>query len=129
MPYQIEWEPNGLRCRVYGQASITDVVQMFEEVASHPRFVNLRYRITDFSDVTSHQSSEGEVEDVVGLDFAHSLTNAQMLKAAVATDPSILILLNHWSKTNAHPERLGVFQSLTEATEWVFKHPLMLKWN
>lgn len=127
MPYQIEWEPKGLRCTVYGEASMADVVQMFEEVAAHPRFVNLRYRITDFSGVTGHHSNEEEVEDVVGLDFAHSLTNSRMLKASIATDPSILLLLNHWYKTNAHPERLGVFRTMEEAREWIFKHPSMLK--
>ena len=96
-----------------------DVSRMFEEVAAHPRFAVLLYRITDFLDVTAHSATKDEVEDIVGLDFAHSLTNKRMLKASVATDLTILSLLNHWYATNAHPERLGVFTSVADARKWV----------
>jgi hypothetical protein len=96
-----------------------DVARMFEEVAANHRFATLLYRITDFLDVTAHSATKDEVEDIVGLDFAHSLTNKRMLKASVATDPTILALLNHWYSTNAHPERLGVFTSVADARVWV----------
>jgi hypothetical protein len=45
-----------------------------------------------------------------------------MLKASVATEPKMLALLNHWYKTNAHPERLGVFTSVAAARKWVADH-------
>lgn len=63
--------------------------------------------------MTAHSATKEEVEDIVGLDFAHSLRNKQMLKASVATDPKLLALLHHWYRTNANPEGL------------VFLHPLM----
>jgi hypothetical protein len=99
-----------------------DVARMFEEVAVHPQFGDLLYRITDFLDVTSHSATREQVEDIVGLDFAHSLTNKRMLKASVATEPKMLALLNHWYRTNAHPERLGVFTSVADARKWVAEH-------
>jgi hypothetical protein len=96
-----------------------DVAQMFEDIAAHPQFEVLQYRITDFLDVTAHSATKEEVEDIVGLDFAHSLRNKQMLKASVATDPKLLALLHHWYRTNANPERLGVFTSVDDARGWV----------
>ena len=121
MPYQIDWEPNGVRCKAHGSASIGDVARMFEEIAAHPKFEVLQYRITDFLDVTAHSATKEQVEDLVGLDFAHSLKNKQMLKASVATESKMLALLHHWYGTNANPEQLGVFTSVADARRWVIE--------
>ena len=122
MPYQIDWELKGVRCKVHGNASIGDVARMFEEIAAHPQFEVLQYRITYFLDVTAHSATKEQVEDIVGLDFAHSLKNKRMLKTSVATEPKMLALLHHWYRTNAHPEQLGVFISVADARKWVAEH-------
>ena len=119
MPYQIDWEPKGVRCKVHGNASVGDVARMFEEVAAHPQFADFLYGITDFLEVTAHSADKGQVEDIVGLDFAHSLKNKRMLKASVATEAKMLALLNHWHRTNANPDQLGVFTSVADARKWV----------
>lgn len=119
MPYDIKWEKQGLVATFTGACTIQDVRLAYEEIGADNRFDDLRYQIFNYLGVTHQDVTEAQVNEIVGLDFAHYLTNPRVLHVQVSCDPRIDELIRLYIRTNANPDRQFHCESMEVAREWL----------
>ena len=119
MPHTITWEGTGAYVKFSGRVSIGNIHGMMEAIGADPCFDKLRYLLIDYLDVAEPDVTIDEVEVAAALRFAHGMTNPRYIHAAVARDPKILGLLQHFKSAVVHPERVAYFTSIGQAREWV----------
>jgi hypothetical protein len=119
MPYQITWEDRGLVAKFTGPCSIKDVLHSYEAIGRDPRFDDLLYQIFDYLDGQPHNVDPSEVDELVGLSFAHSLTNSRVLQVSVAVDPNVVALIDRYIDTHTHPERQHHCDTVAQARDWI----------
>lgn len=119
MPYHLTWEPKGLIATFTGVCSIDDARRAYEQIGADPRFDDLQYQIFDFLGVTDQDVTEEQVEEIVGLDFAHFLSNPEVIHVQVSNDPRIDHLIALYIRQNANPERQHHCNSLAQARAWI----------
>lgn len=126
MPYRITWEQNGVYCQFWVDIETANIIAMLREVSSDRRFDAIRYWLTDYLAVTQAPVSAQEVDEIIGLEFAHNCSNSRHYAVAVANDAGILALLNYWTAHHPDRDQLAYFTRLEAARAWIAAQPPIL---
>jgi hypothetical protein len=122
MSYNITWEPRGLVATFTGPCSVKDVLHAYETIGKDRRFDELRYQIFDYLGAHPEGVDVADIEQLTGLDFAHSLTNPGMLYVSVAVNPQVVQLIRHYISIKVNPDLHLYCATLAQARDWVRSH-------
>lgn len=123
MPFEIEWEPRGLRTRFHGLVSGADILRHSTAIDNDPRFDSLRYVIADFLEADLHSISETDVMLVSANDYGAAHTNPNIRVAIVTTDERVRSLARLYAAPPLEPYPTEVFRSVVEARDWIERQP------
>jgi hypothetical protein len=108
MPYTIEWEAAGVIKRFTGMVTGPELVASVNEIASHPRFRELKYELSDYLQ-----------SEVRAVRISSYQTNPHIRVAIVTHHPDIeqRIYSTIAAKLTLHQTK--VFPSITDANLWL----------
>jgi hypothetical protein len=117
MPYEIRWEENGgVYLRFWGWVSKEELQRPRQEIAGDSRGSQLRYDITDFSDVTKYDVTAFDALLLAAKDHYMSY---QYL-AIITTNEGIKDLASKYAKSPLMTKRdVCIFSNLSDARSWV----------
>jgi hypothetical protein len=122
--YEITWEePVGFYARFTGWVTPESAAQVALELASDPRYTDLRYAIIDLTDAPGHtfrRDDRNEVANAMVQAIGAGMSNRWLAEIAVATDPKMLNFLSTYASLTNRP--FYVFDSLPEARRWLALH-------
>jgi hypothetical protein len=119
MPCEIAWEPKGV-CKTYsGFVTSQEFMQSIARFQSDPRFDDCRYSLNDLTAVEGHSITEADVTRFAAFAIGAYHSNPNVRIAVVATDPSILALLDLYMAPGHSPYPLRIFPVLAEARTWL----------
>lgn len=116
--YSLEWEPNGVYWKYYGDVSGKEIIEASIIIYSDPRFDNLRYKMVDFLDTQSIQMDADEIAEIAYQHRAAALSNLDVKTAIVTTESGIKKALSFASFFKDSSWEVKVFQDLAEANNW-----------
>lgn len=119
MAYEINWEPKGV-CKTYsGFVTSQEFMQSIATFQGDPRFDDCRYSLNDLTAVEGHSIAEADVKRFAAFAIGAYHSNPNVRIAVVATDPSILALLDLYTAPGHSPYPLRIFPALAEARAWL----------
>lgn len=127
MPYQASWKDRGVYVRFWGNPTRTDLFSAVDEVAADPRFDDIRFRISDFTGLTSLDIDSQDIRVVSAMTIAHRLTNPRMLDVSIADAPEIQALLADWKATHPAPHLAAIVPTKEAARHWIANHLHLLQ--
>lgn len=83
--HEILWENNGVYWKYHGDISGKEIIEVSKLIYGDPRFRNIKYKLVDFLDIESIKLSKDEVEEIVNLHRAASLSNTNIENAVVTS--------------------------------------------
>lgn len=125
MGYSVTWEDRGVTVEYFGHVSPQEMHESVEKVAADERFDRIRYRINDFSRVTSFDWSEADLERTAAVSWAASLSkttprgSAGDLIAHVVTDPRLVEPIDAYHAQGIVPYRYRILPSIDAARAWI----------
>lgn len=126
MPCQLQWEPCGVVCRFTSEESARAVIRALEAIGADMRFDRLRYVICDFLDGQDRGTAEADIEEIMALVFAHSLSNPNIHYASIAVDPQVRAMVRRYERMLGRPDRHLLCASESEARAWLGLAPAPL---
>jgi hypothetical protein len=118
MSFRISWEDKGAYCQFFGDCTVSDILDVLEQLGVHPRFTGFHYAIHDFLAVSRHRLTPHDMEIVAAMDYAIRLSNRRIHVACVAV-PAIAPLWRSYARRMASPERSALFPELQQARGWI----------
>lgn len=120
MPYEIHWEPTGVRWIYRGTLSDEDVLESNREVNEDPRFERILYQIVDLRAVERFAATAATVREVSRTDTNLSADNPQIRVAMVAnTDLTRGMAQVYQLACGEDAWDVEVFDTIEEAREWL----------
>lgn len=119
MPYDLTWEPRGLYRRYWGDVTISERRESFEQIFADPRFDDLHFCITDYLDVRTYEVTPEATEEIAALHIGPAQTNPRMLIAAVVTDPKIMQAIEHFIALDMTSTPYRTFSKVAAARAWI----------
>lgn len=121
MALTLDWTDIGVVKQFHGAITSRELRDSAENLSSDSRFYQLRYIITDFSDVSACDFSHIELEWYAALRIGMALANRRIRWAYVVGDGYIYRLGQYLiSELYSVPDAaVGVFGKSDEAAEWV----------
>ena len=83
MPHHIDWERDGAFIRYSGAVSNAEIVEILHEISGHHGLGEMKYRVSDFLEVTSFDVDTTGVEYVSAMHEVFALTNPRIKLAWV----------------------------------------------
>lgn len=119
MPYTIEWEAAGVIKRFTGMVTGPELVASVNEIASHPRFRELKYELSDYLQSEGTDFSQNALNEVRAVRISSYQTNPHIRVAIVTHHPDIeqRIYSTIAAKLTLHQTK--VFPSITDANLWL----------
>jgi hypothetical protein len=118
MAYQNIWEKRGIYRRYEGVVTGSDLLSAIHEIEGDIRFDQIRYVINDFLAVSEQAITQEELEEVAALDYATSLSNANIRLAIVTADPLLLEIADRYRALSDSPYPTRTFAQLRAARVW-----------
>lgn len=119
MPYDLIWEPRGLYRRYWGDVTIAERRESLERAFADPRFDDLLYVITDYTDVQDYEITSEATIEIASLHVGLAATNPRLLIAAVVTDPRIVQAIEHFMSLDLNKAPYRIFSTLPAARDWL----------
>lgn len=119
MPFELSWEPRGVYRRYHGRVMVAERLRSLQMICADPRFDDLRYTITDFTEVSDFEVTERSTEEIAALHVGPLHTNPRIVIAAVAVQPEVLEAIRHFIELGFTDRPYRVFATLAEARNWV----------
>ena len=119
MAFDISWEPRGLVRRYWGDVTIAERRESFEQIFADPRFDELQFTITDYLDVRQYEITSEATEEIAALHIGAVQTNPRILIAAVATDARVIEAIQHFIQLDMTPSPYRIFSSVADARAWI----------
>ena len=94
MPYELIWEDRGVLCRFRDVVTDDDIVESSLERYSDPKFENIEYELSIFSDFVVFEASVETVRRAAMMDVQASERNPKIVVAIVASQRVIRGLAN-----------------------------------
>lgn len=123
MPYRITWEPRGVYRTYFGNVTIDERRQSFDEICTDPRFDALRFSITDYLAVQQYEVQSEATEEIAALHVPASFTNPNILIAAVVDQPPIIEAIRHFMALRMARYHYEMFATVAQARHWIATHP------
>ena len=123
MPYQIQWEPQGVYGKFSGELGAGEFFSAIQSIISHMHFKTAVYRLYDFNDVTSVQMSEDDIRTLSAMNY-HSLMSrvqdhTQRITAFVVSRVEMTRLVEQFINAMQIPSQRKIFSSVEEARAWI----------
>lgn len=119
MSHTLEWEEKGVYWKYSGDVTGQEILSASTEIYGDPRFDELRYKLVDFSEVSSISIREDEIKLITFQHSASAKTNSRIKNAIVINnDDERTKLFVHYLSSNSNWE-VRAFSSLEEANQWV----------
>lgn len=115
MPFGLEWETRGLLITYSGALPAREILQCHERIASDLRFDGLRFAIVDTHAVTSLMLTRADLEEIDAFLRGPAITNSNIRIVFVATDPSVLQVLEAYAGIADRSYRFAVCTSVAAA--------------
>ncbi len=122
MPYEQIWEDRGVLCRFRDAVTDDDVVESSLERYADPKFENIEYELSIFSDSVVFEASTATVRRAVEMDVKASERNPKIVVAIVATQRVIRGLANLYrlqSEATGGRWETAYFETEEEARRWL----------
>lgn len=119
MPYELQWEPQGVYRRYHGHVTIDERQRSFDEICADPRFNDLLYTITDYLGVESYEISPEATEDIASQHSLPLLRNPNIIIAAAVLDQQIVGAIEHFMAVKRFSQPYRMFPSVEAARAWV----------
>lgn len=119
MPYELTWEPRGVLRRYHGAVTVSERQRSFELICSDSRFDSLQYAITDYLGVVDYEITEDATVEIAALHVAPSLTNPNVVLAAVVTDERIVAAIEHFIALGFTSQPYRIFPTEDAARAWI----------
>lgn len=122
MPYRTKWEDRGIVWEFHGDVSARDIERANEEFYADPRSDRTRYQIIDATETASVEWAQRDITHVAAHDAGAAHGNAKLRVAYVASDATIVSLLEKYvelaRRMNSTWEFRG-FADVAAAREWI----------
>ncbi len=120
MPYQIQWESNGIVWTYSGVLTGDDLLNSNFEIFGDERFDDLRYQIVDLTHTEEIAANEKHMRKIAHLDIAASRSNPRIKIAVVTNSEDGLNLSNTYDQYTKGkiPWKTKVFSTIEEAKAW-----------
>ncbi|WP_132572577.1 hypothetical protein [Roseateles saccharophilus] len=109
--------------RFFGDLKVADRRASLLEICRDPRFDELRYAITDYSDVQAYESTPAGTEEIAAMHVGPLLTNPRLIIAAVTDRAEILADIRYFKDRGFTRVPYRVFATLDQARRWTERHP------
>ncbi len=122
MPYELIWEDRGVLCRFRDAVTDDDVVESSLERYADPKFENIEYELSIFSDSVVFEASTATVRRAVEMDVKASERNPKIVVAIVATQRVIRGLANLYrlqTEATGGLWKTAYFETEEEARRWL----------
>jgi hypothetical protein len=126
MPYRVRWEGHGVYRRFYGTVSAQDVRNACDEIASDPRYDDIRYVLSDFLEA-SPALSEHEARALAQLERVRFFDNPDVVNAVIATNPRLFGCIPYLETADRSPCPIATFSAVSDARNWIAANP-RLQW-
>jgi hypothetical protein len=122
MPIEVSYtEDGGILLVVTGVATGREIKEVNHEIYETPeKIARILYQIVDFSNITSLDVTNSEVEDIAAQDKRAFQINPNMLVAVVGKDDLTFGLSRMWEAlTYDGPSQTMVFRKSENAQQWI----------
>jgi len=119
MPYEISWEPRGVRRHYHGVVTAGEFLESITRVQSDPRFDTIAYSILDTLDVTGTDVSDFDVKAVAAHSIGALSSNPAVKVALVVSDPELMALATIFLSPPYTSYPADVVASREELAEWM----------
>lgn len=119
MPYEISWEPRGVRRHYHGVVTAGEFLESITRVQSDPRFDSIAYSILDTLDVTGTDVSDFDVKAAVAHSMGALSSNPAVKVALVVSDPELMALATIFLSPPYTSYPADVVASREELAEWM----------
>lgn len=123
MPYELVWEPDGVLNRLSGFVSAREFVRSLEKIQGAPQFSDVRYVISDFTDVSGHEIGETTLAHLAAFHFGVLAYHPNCRMIFVTADADFQTLLNMSLKLKISSYPIEILSTLSEARDWVESQP------
>jgi len=124
MNYQLTWEPEGIYKKVSGFVSAKELLHSVTDVQSDRRFDDMRYVITDLTDMTGHDFSEELFADLAAIHCGAQASNPNCRMVFVTPDETLAKIIGD---TLRSPHLISyvveVKSTIGEARDWLGSQP------
>lgn len=125
MTHSISWEQKGVYTEFDGYVTPREYMTLLEQLCADPRFDSIHYILTNFSKVDGHGITDGDVEELISIYWANSLSNRFLLHGLIANNPGMVSLVRHFNSATPSGNMFHIFSSLDDARQWLAQEP----WN
>lgn len=117
--YKLDWEPNGVSWKYYGNVSGEEVIEASIVVYGNYRFDDLRFKLVDFLDVESINMDENQIAEIAHQHLAAAISNPRIKTAIVVKEHmnEMAILFASFFKDSNW--EVKIFQDKNEAYNWI----------
>lgn len=123
MTHLVSWEPKGVYVKFYGYMTHKEYMALLQRLCADPRFDSLHYLLNHFSDVDGHNISDPNLEELLSIFWANSLSNKRLLHALIADNPNMVSLASRFNTASPSGSMFRIFPNLHDAREWVASQP------
>lgn len=126
MPYEVMWEDGGLVRRYFGEVTEDDVIASNREVRQNPMYSEIRYRISDYRDITNMSVSDGLAQWVAAINQEASEENPEVWDAVIASDARVKGLIHVYRISHevmGGSWKTSIFTTVDEARDWIAERP------
>ncbi len=120
MAYEVKWESHGVTWKFSGNVDSQEIIQAGAALLEDPRFLTIKYRLCDFSEIESMDISSDDALLIASFDKESSKLNPDIKIPVVAT----LRMMKRMSwfyviglQNSSWDARL--FDNIDEAREWL----------
>ena len=119
MPYNINWQEQGIVTKWSGAANSKELIQFLEEMQSNPNFDRLRFSVHDYIQCAQIVFDEDDMDVVGALDGAGSRINPRIKVAIIADQEELREMVIGYKRLGLTPYETRIFHNTTDAYEWI----------
>lgn len=124
MPYDIVWEPDGVRVDFSEAVKGRELIESTERMESDPRFDEMRYVINDLSAISSHDFSEENLTQLAVINFGAHASHPNCRMVYVTTSPELAELIKQTLMAEDMKSYIiEVFPTVDAARDWLDSQP------
>lgn len=122
MPFDITWEPLGVRRHFHGHMSAADLLRSIEVVHGDMRFDDLHYSLNDFLDVTSSDIEPNALMEGAARAIGATLSNTRLVMLMVVVDPVMREKVRRFTGPPLSSFPAEFFETREAARDWISRH-------
>lgn len=119
MPYEVAWEPRGVRLSLRGHVTAAELLLAFSELSGHEQFSEARYLLCDLTAVDALQADPADIEYLAAMTKAAVLSNSRCVAAYVVRDRSVTAFVELFASQLAPGRMREIVGSEADARAWI----------